>query len=223
MPQVKDYVNAIYEQNQNSSKYEVVGLAITDHGSLSGIGDEYSACRAPDDQNKKVKDIYGFETYHCLDLNVDQSLRYHLVLLAENNEGYKNLIRIVSRSFTEGFYYKPRVDREILRKYSGGIIAASACLAGDVQRKLLDGDYDGACRTALEYRDIFGEEHFFLELQNHHLAEDARVNPQLIRMSRETGIRLIATNDVHYIHREDAGYHDVLLCIQKKPGCHPAV
>ena len=188
--------------------------AITDHGVMFGVVDFYKAAR-----KAGIRPIIGCEVYTSARTRFDRDpekdkRRGHLILLAENNEGYKNLIRIVSRSFTEGFYYKPRVDRELLRRYSGGIIAASACLAGDVQRALLSGDYEEAKRIALEFREIFGEDHFFLELQNHGLAEDARVNPQLIRMSRETGIRLIATNDVHYINREDAGYHDVLLCIQ---------
>ncbi len=189
-------------------------LAITDHGVMFGVVDFYKAAR-----KAGIRPIIGCEVYTAARTRFDRDpekdkRRGHLILLAENNEGYKNLIRMVSRSFTEGFYYKPRVDRELLRRYSGGIIAASACLAGDVQRKLLEGDYEGAKQIALEFRDIFGKDSFFLELQDHRLPEDARVNPQLIRMSRETGIPLIATNDVHYINREDAGYHDVLLCIQ---------
>ena len=189
-------------------------LAITDHGVMFGVVDFYKAAK-----KAGIRPIIGCEVYTAARTRFDRDpdldkKRGHLILLAENNEGYKNLIRIVSRSFTEGFYYKPRVDRALLREYSGGIIATSACLAGDVQKKILEGDYEEARRIALEFRDIFGEDHFFLELQDHRLPEDARVNPQLIRMSRETGIRLIATNDVHYINREDAGYHDVLLCIQ---------
>ena len=189
-------------------------LAITDHGVMFGVIDFYKEAR-----KAGIHPVIGCEVYTAARSRFDRDpekdkRRGHLILLAENNDGYKNLIRIVSRSFTEGFYYKPRVDRELLRRFSGGIIATSACLAGDVQRKLLEGDYEGAKQTALEFQDIFGEDHFFLELQDHQMAEDARVNPQLIRMSRETGIRLIATNDVHYTDREDAGYHDVLLCIQ---------
>ncbi len=189
-------------------------LAITDHGVMFGVIDFYKECR-----KAGIRPIIGCEVYTAARTRFDRDpdmdkRRGHLILLAENNEGYRNLIRIVSRSFTEGFYYKPRVDRDLLRRFSGGIIATSACLAGDVQRQLLEGDYEGAKQTALEFRDIFGEDHFFLELQNHQMAEDARVNPQLVRMSRETGIRLIATNDVHYTDQENAGYHDVLLCIQ---------
>ncbi|MBR2736610.1 MAG: DNA polymerase III subunit alpha, partial [Firmicutes bacterium] len=189
-------------------------LAITDHGVMFGVIDFYKEAR-----KAGIHPVIGCEVYTAARSRFDRDpekdkRRGHLILLAENNDGYKNLIRIVSRSFTEGFYYKPRVDRELLRRFSGGIIATSACLAGDVQRKLLEGDYEGVKQMALEFQDIFGEDHFFLELQDHQMAEDARVNPQLIRMSRETGIRLIATNDVHYTDREDAGYHDVLLCIQ---------
>ena len=138
----------------------------------------------------------------------------HLVLLAENNTGYQNLMKIVSRGFTEGFYYKPRVDKELLREFHEGIIATSACLAGEVQRYLARGMYEEAKRVALYYQDIFGKDNFFLELQDHGIAEQHYVNPQLLRMSEETGIELICTNDVHYTYADDADAHDILLCIQ---------
>ena len=138
----------------------------------------------------------------------------HLILLAETDEGYRNLIKIVSRGYTEGFYYKPRIDNEVLRAYSGGIIATSACIAGRVQQALVRGDYEGAREEALEYLSIFGEGNFFLEIQDQGLEEEARINPMLKQLSRETGIGLVATNDVHYINREDSEFHDVLLCIQ---------
>ena len=136
------------------------------------------------------------------------------MLLAENNEGYHNLIKLVSYGFTEGFYYKPRVDKELLRKYSKGIIASSACLAGEVPRNILNVSYEKAKEVALEYLDIFGEGNYFLELQDHGIREQKIVNEALVRMSRETGIPLICTNDSHYIYKEDAEPHDILLCIQ---------
>ena len=136
------------------------------------------------------------------------------MLLAENNTGYQNLMKIVSRGFTEGFYYKPRVDKELLREFHEGIIATSACLAGEVQRYLARGMYEEAKRVALYYQDIFGKDNFFLELQDHGIAEQHYVNPQLLRMSEETGIELICTNDVHYTYADDADAHDILLCIQ---------
>ena len=139
---------------------------------------------------------------------------YHLVLLAENNEGYANLMKIVSKGFVEGYYYKPRVDKELLRKYHSGIIALSACLAGEVSRYLMKGLYDEAKKAALEYRDIFGKDHFYLELQDHGLPDQGLVNQQLLKMSRETGIELVATNDVHYTYAKDEKAHDILLCIQ---------
>jgi DNA polymerase-3 subunit alpha len=144
----------------------------------------------------------------------DEDRYYHLVLLAENNTGYANLMKIVSKGFVEGFYYRPRVDKELLREYHEGIIALSACLAGEVQRNLARGMYDEAVHTALEYQDIFGRGNFFLELQDHGIAEQKLVNQQLLRMSREQGIDLVATNDVHYTYEEDAAAHDILLCIQ---------
>ncbi len=140
--------------------------------------------------------------------------QYHLVLLAENNIGYENLMKIVSEGYTNGFYYKPRVDFSILEKYSEGIIALSSCLAGEVQQHLLDGNYNRAKEIALKYNKIFGQDNFYLELQDHGLEEQRRVNSQLIQLSKETGIPLVATNDVHYINKEDHIVHDVLLCIQ---------
>ena len=135
-------------------------------------------------------------------------------MLAENNEGYANLMKIVSKGFVEGYYYRPRVDKELLREHHKGIIALSACLAGEVQRYIVKGLYDEAKKTALEYRDIFGEDNYFLELQDHGLPDQRLVNQQLLKMSQETGIELVATNDVHYTYAEDAVPHDILLCIQ---------
>ena len=139
---------------------------------------------------------------------------YHLVLLAENNTGYSNLTKIVSKGFTEGFYYKPRVDMEVLEKYHEGIIALSACLAGEVPRYISKGLYDNAKKAALEYQEIFGKDNFFLELQDHGIPEQGIVNQRLLQMSEELGIELVATNDVHYTYAEDEKPHDILLCIQ---------
>ncbi|MGI6205256.1 MAG: DNA polymerase III subunit alpha [Anaerovoracaceae bacterium] len=189
-------------------------LAITDHGVMFGVVDFWKAAK-----KEGIRPVIGCEVYTAARTRFDKDpekdkYRGHLILLAENNDGYRNLIKIVSRSYTEGFYYKPRTDMDLLRQYSGGIIATSACLAGDVQQRLLAGDYEGARAKALEFQDIFGKGNFFLEMQNQGLDEEKRINPLLIRLSRETGIGLVATNDVHYINREDASYHDVLLCIQ---------
>lgn len=187
-------------------------VALTDHGNMYGVIAFYKACK-----EEGIKPIIGCEIYVSegdykkFDKNMD---RYHLILLAENNQGFKNLMKIVSEAFVNGYYYKPRVDKDILRKYSQGLIASSACLGGEVQKKLMYGDYDGAKKAALEYREIFGENNFFLELQDHGILEQKKVNKELEILSKETGLDLIATNDVHYINKEDAKAHDVLLCIQ---------
>lgn len=199
---------------QRAAELGMDSLAITDHGVMFGVVDFYRAAKAAG-----IRPIIGCEVYTAartrFDKDMDRDKKTgHLILLAESNEGYRNLIKIVSRGFTEGYYYKPRVDDELLETYSGGIIALSGCIAGWVQRALLDGDYEGAKERALKYETIFGKGNFFLEIQNHGLEEDRIVNPQLIRLSRELGIGLVATNDSHYVCREDASYHDVLLCIQ---------
>lgn len=189
-------------------------LAITDHGAMFGVVEFYRAAR-----KAGIKPIIGCEVYTAartrFDRDPEKDKKHgHLVLLVESDEGYRNLIKIVSRSYTEGFYYKPRVDNDLLRQYSGGIIATSACLAGRVQQRLLAGDYEGARAEALEYNGIFGEGNFFLELQDQGLEEEKRINPMLRRLSAETGIGLVATNDIHYINKEDSEFHDILLCIQ---------
>ncbi len=207
---ISEYVNRIKELGMTSA-------AITDHGVMYGIIDFYKAAR-----NAGIKPILGCEVYVAPGSRLDREIGkgaendryYHLVLLAENNKGYENLMKIVSIGFTEGYYYKPRVDKETLEKYSEGIIALSACLAGEVQRNLLRGFYEEGKEAALEYQRIFGEGNFFLELQDHGLEEQRRVIPDLLRMSRETGIGLVCTNDVHYTYAEDAEAHDILLCIQ---------
>lgn len=190
-------------------------IAITDHGAMYGVIDFYKAARA-----EGIKPIIGCEIYVTTGSRFDKDSRkgehryYHLVLLAENNTGYHNLMKIVSRGFTEGFYYKPRVDYEVLERYSEGLIALSACLAGEVATYIREDHYEKAKETALRLQDIFGKEHFFLELQDHGISEQTKVNTALLRMSKETGIELVATNDIHYTYKEDAEAHDILLCIQ---------
>ena len=189
--------------------------AITDHGVMYGVIEFYKACKA-----EGIKPIIGCEVYVAPNSRFEKGTeksakRYnHLILLAENDTGHKNLMKIVSRGFTEGFYYKPRVDYELLKEYHEGIIASSACLAGIVPTKLREGNYEGAKAEALKLRDIFGENNFFLELQDHGIPEQKFVNQGLMRISAETGIPLIATNDCHYLYKEDAEAHDVLICIQ---------
>jgi len=189
-------------------------LAITDHGVMFGVIDFYREC-----EKQGIKPLIGCEVYTAartrFDKDVDKDKHMgHLVLLAETNQGYKNLMKIVSEGFRNGFYYKPRIDKEVLTRYSEGIIALSACLAGDVQRRLLNGDYAAAKKAALEFRDIFGENNFFLELQDQGLEEEARILPDMKRLHEETGIPFVATNDVHYVRQEDAEAQDVLMCIQ---------
>ena len=187
-------------------------VAITDHGAMYGVIDFYR------EANKYgIKPVIGCEVYvanrsrfskeHLMDWS------YHLVLLCENNTGYKNLIKIVSAGFTEGFYKKPRVDKELLKKHHEGLIALSACLAGEIPRNLTQNDYETAKKAALEYRDIFGENNYFIEIQDHGLADQKRILPNLIKLSKETGIPLVATNDCHYINKDDAKMQNVLVCI----------
>ena len=188
-------------------------LAITDHGAMFGVVEFYKAAK-----EAGIKPIIGCEVYVAngsrFEKNSKTAAYYHLILLAENQEGYQNLIKLVSLGYTEGFYYKPRVDMELLKKYHKGLIASSACLAGAVARAVLNESYEKAKEVALEYKEIFGDGNFFLELQDHGYPEQKRVNRALIKMSEETGIPLICTNDSHYIYAEDAPSHDVLLCIQ---------
>ena len=210
-----DGSSKIKEITKRAAELGMDSLAITDHGVMYGVIDFYRAAK-----DAGIKPILGCEVYVAPGSRFDKEAgtgddKYnHLVLLAENNKGYQNLMKIVSRGFTEGFYYKPRVDKEVLRQFGEGIIASSACLAGEVQRYLTRGMYEEAKKVALEYQDIFGKGNFFLELQDHGIAEQHYVNPQLLRMSEETGIELICTNDVHYTYADDADAHDILLCIQ---------
>lgn len=194
-------------------------IAITDHGAMFGVVDFYKKA-----VERGIKPILGCEIYVAINKYTEREPKdknqYHLVLLAENNSGYRNLMKIVSEGYINGFYYKPRVDHDVLRQYSEGIIALSGCLAGEIQRYLLDGNYDKAKETALKYNEIFGQNNFFLELQDHGMEEQKHVNEMLIKLSRETGIPLVATNDVHYLRKEDALVHDVLLCIQTGKTIH---
>ena len=205
---IKEYVSRVKELGMNSA-------AITDHGVMYGVIDFYKAARAAG-----IKPILGCEVYVAPGSRFDRELShgddryYHLVLLAENNQGYQNLMKIVSKGFVEGYYYKPRVDMEVLETYHEGIIALSACLAGEVQRYLVRGLYEEAKETACKYEKCFGKGNFFLELQDHGIPEQKTVNAGLMRMSQETGIELVATNDVHYTYAEDAEPHDILLCLQ---------
>ena len=205
---IREYVERVKELGMDSA-------AITDHGVMYGVIDFYRAARAAG-----INPVLGCEVYVAPGSRFDREAGsgddryYHLVLLAENNQGYSNLMKIVSKGFVEGFYYKPRVDLELLEKYHEGIIALSACLAGEVARFLTRGMYEDAKAAALRYQDIFGKGNFFLELQDHGIPEQQNVNQQLLKMHRETGIDLVATNDVHYTLAEDAQPHDVLLCLQ---------
>ncbi|MDY5742556.1 MAG: DNA polymerase III subunit alpha [Lachnospiraceae bacterium] len=204
---IKEYVARVKELGMTHA-------AITDHGVMYGVIDFYQAAKAAG-----IVPIIGCEVYVAAHSMLEKSgagenRYYHLVLLAENNEGYQNLMKIVSAGFIDGYYYKPRVDKELLRRYHKGLIALSACLAGEVQRYLANQDFAAAKRAALEYRDIFGEHNFFLEVQDHGLAIQKIVNRKQKELSEQTGIPLVATNDVHYTYAEDAAAHDVLLCIQ---------
>ena len=210
---IKEYVARAKELGMNSA-------AITDHGVMYGVIDFYREAR-----KQGINPILGCEVYVAPNSRFDREVTggddryYHLVLLAENNEGYENLTKIVSKGFVEGYYYKPRVDKELLRTYHKGIIALSACLAGEVPRYLTKGMYEEAKDRALEYQEIFGKGNYFLELQDHGIPDQQLVNQQLMKLSQETGIELVATNDVHYTYADDAKAHDILLCIQtgKKP------
>lgn len=210
-----DGSNKIKEYVEKIKALGMTAGAITDHGVMYGVIDFYKAAR-----EAGINPVLGCEVYVAPGSRLDREMvhgedrYYHLVLLAENNTGYSNLMKIVSKGFVEGYYYKPRVDMEVLEKYHEGIIALSACLAGEVQRNLVRGMYEEAKEVAYRYERCFGKGNFFLELQDHGIQEQKLVNQQLLRMSQETGIELVATNDVHYTNAEDAEPHDILLCLQ---------
>ena len=205
---IKEYVARVKELGMTAA-------AITDHGVMYGVIDFYKEAK-----KQGINPILGCEIYVAPGSRFDREPShgddryYHLVLLAENNQGYQNLMKIVSIGFVDGYYYKPRVDRETLEKYHEGIIALSACLAGEVPKYLSRGMYEEAKEIALWHESCFGKGNYFLELQDHGLAEQSMVNQQLVRLSRETGIGLVATNDIHYTYDSDAEAHDILLCIQ---------
>lgn len=207
---INEYVARVKELGMNSA-------AITDHGVMFGCIDFYRAAKAAG-----IKPILGCEVYVAPGSRFDREIGqaedryYHLVLLAENNHGYENLMKIVSKAFVDGFYYKPRVDMDLLQEYHEGIIALSACLAGEIAKNITRGMYEEAKSAALRYEKIFGKGNFFLELQDHGIPQQQRVNQQLLRMSQETGIALVATNDVHYTYDTDAEAHDILLCVQTR-------
>ena len=203
---IKELVLRVKEMGQKA-------VAVTDHGNMFAAVEFYNECKA-----HGIKPVIGCEVYVAPRTRFDKIARidtspYHLVLLCRDNEGYKNLIKMVSLAYTEGFYSRPRVDEELLRKYSKGLICLSACLAGEIPRKLTNGDYEGAKETALKYREIFGENNYFIEIQNHKFIEQQRIIPSLIKLSHDTGIPLVATNDCHYLRKEDANAQKILMCI----------
>ncbi len=204
---IKDLVARVKELGMKA-------VAITDHGVMYGAVEFYKECK-----KNGIKPIIGCEAYVAprtrfdKEPNIDDRLG-HLILLAKNNVGYKNLIKLVSLSFTEGFYYKPRIDMDILRKYSEGLICSSACLAGFINRALLADDFEGAKKIANEYVEIFGKDDFYIELQHNGIREQTLANQRLIKLARELGLKMIATNDAHYLKRQDSYSHEVLLCIQ---------
>ena len=205
---IKEYIKYVKSLGMNAA-------AITDHGVMFGVIDFYRTAL-----EEGIKPIIGCEVYVAPNSRFDRELTggddryYHLILLAENNTGYRNLMKIVSAGYTDGYYYKPRVDIEILRQYHEGIIASSACLAGEVARYIQKNMYEEAKNAAAKYLDCFGRGNYFLELQDHGIPEQKLVNQGLMRISKELDIPLIATNDVHYTYAEDAEAHDLLLCIQ---------
>lgn len=209
-----DGMSRISELPQYVKDLGMDSCAITDHGAMFGVIDFYKSCK-----KAGIKPIIGCEVYTAArslydkDVSKDRNSG-HLILLAETQKGYSNLVKIVSKSYVDGFYFKPRVDKNLLRQYSEGLICLSGCLAGNVQRMLLNNDYEGAKKEALELRAIFGDDNFFLEIQNHHLEEDRRVIEGLRRLSADIGTPLVATNDAHYIRRSDATAQDILMCIQ---------
>lgn len=204
---IKELVSYVKELGQSA-------VAITDHGNMYAVIDFYIEC-----QNQNIKPIIGCEVYvsprtrHDKDFNLDKS-PYHLILLCQNNEGYNNLIKMISFSYIDGFYGKPRVDYELLQKYSKGLICLSGCIVGEVARNILMGDYQQAKNVALKMRDIFGKDNYFLEIQNHGLKDEIYVLPSILKISQETGIPVVATNDVHYVKKSDAIVQDILMCIQ---------
>ncbi len=204
---IKDLVKRVKELGMSA-------IAMTDHGAMYGAVDFYKECKKND-----IKPIIGCEVYVAPRTRFDKDASIddrpgHLILIAKDNEGYENLMKLVSLSFLEGFYYKPRVDLEILKKYSKGLIASSACLAGFINRAILSDNYEKAKEIANQYIDIFGKDDFYIELQHNGLKEQVLANQKLIKLARELNLKMIATNDAHYLKREDSYSHEVLLCVQ---------
>lgn len=186
------------------------GCALTDHGNMFGVYTFFKAAK-----KAGIKPIIGCEFYTCEDMRKQNSSeRCHLVLLAKNTQGYRNLVKMDSLAYTEGFYYKPRIDLELLKQHTEGVICLSACLSGKIPSLLLAGDYEGAKAYAIAMRDLFDEGDFYIEIQDHGIPEQRRINPLLVKLAKEIGVKVVATNDVHYIERQDAEMQDVLLCIQ---------
>ena len=209
-----DGANRIKDLVKKVKDLGMKAVAITDHGVMYGAIDFYKECK-----KNGIKPIIGCEVYVAprsrFDKETNLDTQYsHLILLAKNNEGYKNLIKLVSLSFTEGYYYKPRIDKEILRKYSKGLICTSACMAGELSTNILNNNYDKAKEIAQEYIDIFGKDDYYIELQHNGIQEQVLANQGLIKIANELGLKLIATNDAHYLNKEDAYPHEVLLCVQ---------
>ena len=210
-----DGSSKIGELTARAKELGMDSMAITDHGAMYGVIDFYRACK-----EEGINPVLGCEVYVAPNSRFDREVTggddryYHLVLLAENNKGYENLMKIVSRGYTEGYYYKPRVDMEVLREFHEGIIALSACLAGEVPRYIEKGLIEEAEQAALKYQECFGKDNYFLELQDHGIPAQSTVNTALIGMSRKLDIPLVCTNDVHYTYAEDVEPHDILLCIQ---------
>ena len=204
---IRDLPKLVKEMGQNA-------VAITDHGVMYGAIDFYRACK-----KEGIHPIIGCEVYVARRTRFDKQHEFdaesrHLVLLCKNETGYRNLSYMVSQAFLEGFYIKPRIDQGLLRQYHGGLVALSACLAGEIPRRLRNGEYENAKAYALEMAELFGPDHFYLELQDHGIPAQREVNRGILRIHQETGIPMVCTNDAHYLRREDAESHDVLLCIQ---------
>jgi len=209
-----DGANRIWPLVKRVKELGMDSIAITDHGAMYGVIDFYKACK-----KEGIKPILGCEVYTAARTRFDKDARLdseqgHLVLLVKNNKGYKNLMKMVSAAFTEGFYYKPRIDMELLKRYHEGLIGLSACLAGDIPTALLNNDYEKAKKLAIQFENIFGKGNFYLELQHNGIEEQKLVNQGLVRLSQETGIPLVATNDVHYLRKEDARAQEILMCVQ---------
>src|SRR2546429_6058699 len=209
-----DGPSRIYAMVERAAELGMPALALTDHGVMYGAIHFYKACR-----QKGIKKILGFEAYVAPRGRADREARvdrdpYHLTILAADGEGYRNLMALCTIGQKEGLYYKPRIDREVLARHSKGLIVLSGCLGGEVATQITQGDVEGARETVAAYRDIFGPDRYLLEVQRHGIRAQEAVNETLIGFSKELGLRLVATNDLHYVHRHDAEPHDVLLCLQ---------